>query len=215
MSTIPGLREFLHDYPLMAPRPRPGQKPLLTGRFAFIARHPTTGEIQDAFDLEIDVPAAFPKDLPRVTETGSRIPRDGEHHVNPSDDTLCLGSPLGLLFKLSADATLNGFAETCLVPYLHAVSYKLRHGGPFPFGELAHGTPGVLTDYRSLFGLREDDQAIEVIRLLGMKKRRANKLPCPCRCGYRLGRCKLNRRMMAFRSLAGRRWYRDHLQSLR
>lgn len=60
VSSIPGLREFLRDYPLMAPRPRPGQTPLLTGRFAFIARHPGTDEIDDAFDLEIDVPAAFP-----------------------------------------------------------------------------------------------------------------------------------------------------------
>ncbi len=120
------------------------------------------------------MPAAFPRDLPRVTETGRRIPREGEHHVNPTDDTLCLGSPLSLLLKLSTDPTLNGFAETCLVPYLHAVSYKLRHGGPFPFGELAHGTPGVLTDYRSLLCLKDDEQAREAVRLLGMKKRRAN-----------------------------------------
>lgn len=62
VSSIPGLREFLCDYPLMAPCPRPGQTPLLTGRFAFIARHPGTGEIDNTFDLEIGVPAAFPRD---------------------------------------------------------------------------------------------------------------------------------------------------------
>lgn len=214
VSSIPGLREFLRDYPLMAPRPRPGQAPLLVGRFAFVARHPDTGEIDDAFDLEIEVPAAFPKDLPKVTEIGSRIPRDGEHHVNATDDTLCLGSPLSLLLKLSRNPTLNGFAETCLVPYLHAVSYKLRHRGPFPFGELAHGAPGVLADYMILFGLQDVEHVRDAVHLLGIKKRHANKLRCPCRCGLRLGRCKLNSRLKNFRSLASRGWYRAHFAAL-
>jgi hypothetical protein len=69
------MREFIRDYKLMAIRPRAGNTPLLKGRFEFSARNPEFGEIEDAFDLEIDVPRSFPRDLPTVTETGKRIPR--------------------------------------------------------------------------------------------------------------------------------------------
>jgi hypothetical protein len=168
--------------------------------------------------LEIEVPPGFPKALPRVTETGGRIPRHGDYHVN-SDGTLCLGSPLRLLLKLSNAPTLQGFASSCLVPYLFAMSHKLRNGGPLLFGELAHETPGLIADYLDLFQLRRPEQVTEVLRALGIKKRRANKLPCPCGCGVRLGRCKFNARIRGFRTLANRSWFRHQhhwiLESLR
>src|SRR5205823_1562005 len=119
-----------------------------------------------------------------------RIPRTGEYHVNTSDNTLCLGSPLSLLLKLSKKPTIDGFAESCLVPYLFAISRKLKNGGPLPFGELAHGRKGLRDDYAFLFGLRQPQNVGRVLQLLGMKKRRANKLPCPCGCRKRLGRCR-------------------------
>src|SRR5690349_6562308 len=126
----PGLREFLRDYPQMAIRPSAGHNLRLKGNFAFAAHHAKEGDIQDTFALQIIVPSGFPKEPPRVTETGGRIPRTGEYHVNPTDNTLCLGSPLSLLLKLSKKPTLEGFAENCLVPYLFAISHKLKNGGP-------------------------------------------------------------------------------------
>ena len=83
----------------------------LKGTFEFAAQHAKEGEIQDSFALEIIVPGAFPKSLPRVTETGGRIPRTGEYHVNSTDSTLCLGSPLSLLLKLSKKPTIDASAH--------------------------------------------------------------------------------------------------------
>ena len=59
-------------------------------------------EIIDSFELIIIVPTSFPRELPKVTEIANRIPRDGNHHVNP-DGTLCLGSPLRLLSLISGN----------------------------------------------------------------------------------------------------------------
>jgi len=209
---IPGMREFLRDYPQMAIRPSAGQDLRLKGNFVFVAHHPKEGDIQDSFALEIVVPRGFPIELPHVTETGGRIPRTGEFHVNPTDNTFCLGSPLSLLLKLSRKPTLNGFAEDCLVPYLFAISHKLKTGGPLPFGELDHGVDGLFVDYLQLFGLKTREQLIYAFRLLGMKKRRANKLPCPCGCGIRLGRCKYNFRLREFRKVASRTWFRSRVK---
>lgn len=183
----------------------------LCGVFAFCGQPEKRPVIADSFELTIRLPAAFPADLPSVSETGGKIPRDGHHHVN-SDGTLCLGSPLRLLLALSRQPTLGGFATTCLVPYLYAVSHKLQYGGPFVFNELAHGAKGALHDYMDLFRLKRPEQADRALRLLGMKKRRANKLPCPCECGRRVGRCRFNVRLREFRQLASRGWFRAQIE---
>lgn len=212
-ASIPGLGQFLADYPQMVLRPRAGKPPVLRGRFAFSARHDEQGEVEDTFNLEIEIPPRFPEEVPIVTETGARIPRELDCHVN-NNGTLCLGSPLRLRQLLADDPTLTGFAANCLVPYLFAQSQRLTGTGGFAFGELAHGVPGMLDDYIALFGVKEYRQAVEVLRRLGMKKRRANKLPCPCGCHKRLGRCRFNARLAQFRKVAGRSWFRDEREAI-
>ena len=203
-----GLREFLREQPRMAVRPAARSGLVLKGQFEFTGQSAQHGELRDAFQLAIVIPHGYPRELPVVTETGGRIPRNGDFHVNP-DGSLCLGSPLGLLLKASRNPTLSGYVKKCVVPYLFAVSYKLQHGGPMLFGELAHGTPGELQDYVDLFSLKRPDQAKRALEMLGMKKRRANKLPCPCGCGKRLGKCRFNYRITEFRKLASRVWFRE------
>lgn len=209
-----GVGDFLRAYPLMSFRPRPGRPFLVRGCFRFRAQHADAGEVEDAFDLEIDIPSTFPKDIPKVTETAGRIPRTSGYHVNQTDGTLCLGSPLRLLSLLSTAPTLCGFSEKCLVPYLFAVSQRLRTGLLFPFGELDHGSEGALWDYQGLFGFDTPDKARMTIYLLGLKKRIANKHPCPCGCRRRLGRCQFNRKLSGFRKLASRHWFRTQYLSI-
>lgn len=208
-SMVPGLDQFLLDYPGMAVVPSRQAGLELHGTLAFRATAANRPEITDRYELTILVPTAYPSALPKVIETGGRIPRDGHHHINP-DDTLCLGSPLRLLLKVSRQPTLNGFAETCVVPYLYAISHKLKFGGPFVFDELDHGAPGALRDYIELFGVERPEQAQAAWLLLATKERRANKMPCPCGCGRRLGRCPFNNRLRRFRGLASRSWFRTN-----
>lgn len=202
------LREFLRSYPGMIVKPSSEPELRIEGQFKFAGASIAHGSIIDCYHLRVVVPSIFPRSLPIVEELDQKIPRIASYHVNP-EGSLCLGSRLRLLFELAKDPTLEGFAENCLVPYLFGVSHKLRHGGEFPFGELPHGVPGELLDYMNLFGLRTEDQARLVIRYLSMKKRRANKLPCPCGCNRRLGVCRFNLRVRRFRGLAERTWFRS------
>jgi hypothetical protein len=210
-----GLNEFLTDFPLMAVRPsRAVSGIVLKGSFAFTAQSLAHGQLTDQYKLQIAVLPDFPRSVPTVTELEQKIPREEGFHVNP-DDTLCLGSPLRLLLKLSEAPTLVGFADSCLVPYLFAISYKLRHGGKLLFEELAHGIPGMLADYIDLFGIQRPEQAVRALEFLGTKKRRANKLPCACGCRLRLGKCKFNRTLARFRAIAGRTFYKTHARECR
>lgn len=181
----------------------------LKGHFTFSAKPKGGTEICDTYHLHISIPQIFPKKIPKVTEIDLKIPRNGKYHINP-DNTLCLGSPLRLKHKISERSNLVGFSESCLVPYLYAVSYKLHNDGDFPLGELAHGSQGIVIDYLDLFGLQSLEQVIQTLKLLGIKKRVANKAPCPCGCGRRLGKCSFNLKLNKFRSIANRAWYRSH-----
>ena len=76
-----------------------------------------------------------------------------------------------------------------------------------PFNELAHGVRGLLDDYRELFGVSNDDSCIQMLKMLSLKKRVANKLPCPCGSGKRLGICH-QKRLNPFREVASRSWFK-------
>ena len=203
------LSQFLSDYPGMSTAPCSDAGVCLRGKFRFKAEVSGGDEIDDSYKLEIVVSDKFPQALPKVKETGGKIPRDGNFHVNP-DGALCLGSPLRLLRKVHSAPNLTGFADKCLVPYLYAVSYKLMHGGDFVFGELAHGDQGVVDDYSVMLGLKERHQITLAIQLLGIKKRIANKRLCPCGCGKRLGACRFHHKLNEFRKMAPVSWFKAH-----
>jgi hypothetical protein len=186
---------------------------VISGPFSFSAKMGGGSSIKGTFDIEMSVPDGFPKTPPTVIETSRRIPRDGNFHVN-EDGSLCLGSELTIRLHLSRSPTLVGFVRTCLVPYLYAVSYAIEHGR-FPWDELAHGTAGMLSDYRGLFRVSSDDQVLAALELLSMKRSVANKKPCACGCGQRLGRCKSRFRFERLRGLGSRKWYRGHLNQLK
>jgi hypothetical protein len=210
LDTI-GMDQFLTNYPTMAIRPSSGVYLRLKGAFRFSVDHPQFGLVTDSFLLQIDIPRGFPRELPDVTEIGGRIPRLGQFHIN-GNGTLCLGSHLRLLLKLREAPTLAGYTDRCLVPYLYAISRKLTHGGKLVFGELDHYGLGMLKDYAQLFGLPTIDQAKRALELLGMKKRIANRQPCPCGCKLRLGSCQFNHRLLPLRKLACRGWFKKQLK---
>ena len=88
------------------------------------------------------------------------------------------------------------FVERCLIPYLYGYSH-FSATGVMPFDELYHGELGSLQDLTGLLGTKMDD-ALPFCFLASMLRRRANKRPCPCGSGWRLGRCH-NRRVNALR----------------
>ena len=199
----------------MSIAPCRGSALILRGLFAFSAKPKGSQvEIIDSFEIEITVPSSFPRRVPTVIELDGKIPWELDYHVFIRDGTLCLGSPVRLLKMVSERPTLVGFAESCLVPYLYGVSFKLRFGGSFVLGELAHNRQAVIEDYVELFGLTDGGQVIESLTLLGMKRRHANKMQCPCGCGMRLGKCAFHRRLNTFRYIGNRSWYSGHANLL-
>jgi len=189
---------------------------LLAGDYCFHAK-PEGGElVSDQFAVRILVPDTFPSLLPTVWEVSSRIPKKADWHINiKTDCSICLGGGLSLRIVAREYPSLAGYLENTLVPYLYAVCIRERHGGLFIFSELSHGGEGLIEEVRDLLALSSDKAAMAVIHLLSMKKRVANKLPCPCGCRERFGICQLRGKLHDFRSLESRKFYKDYLQRMR
>jgi hypothetical protein len=190
-------------------RPSGTSNTVLEGELSFHARQGYTS-INDAFEVAISVSSTFPRVVPVVREIGGRIPRT--FHTNP-DRTLCLGSPLRLKIHLAKNPTLVGFVDTILIPFLFNFS-TWETTGKLPLGELRHGPPGVLADYRDIFGTTTAENCLDFLYLLSLKKRVANKRPCPCGSGLRCGRCH-SWMLNPLRGLESRSWFRSQSDDLK
>lgn len=208
-----GTAEFLAKNPNMTLVPAIDENIVLEGNFGFTLTHRGENQISDSFYIKLIIPPGFPNTTPSVWELGARIPTAPEYHINP-DNSFCLGSRLRLLKILHDTPCLQCFSESCLEPYLYAVSHKLSNGGPFLFGDLDHGREGELTDYIDLFGLKTNEQVLGAIQALAAKRRIANKKICVCGCKRRLGKCKLHLTLNQFRNIKPRSGYANMYQEL-
>lgn len=187
-SVIPAawrLAEALARQPGLTLVPTASQAVRLEGDLRCHAVGPAGVLVDERYRVAIEVPRTFPRDLPRVVESQGRIPRSF-HHL--ADGALCLGSPIAQTLAIAAEPTVGAFIDRVVVPYLYGHAFHARFGR-MPYGELAHGAAGLADDVRRQFRLPSRTCAEEFLRLAGLKRRHANKRPCPCRSGRRVGRC--------------------------
>ena len=188
-------------------------KIVLEGIYHLCAYSPVKGNADADYKLSIEIPVTFPKTIPIVREISYKIPRDKKHHisVNPINftDSLCLGSRIRILQKMSEHPTISGFLEKCVVPFLYSIIKN-----KFLFGELEHDSDGIFDDYQELFDVTSDTQVLNVLLCLSKKKRIANKQLCPCGCGFQLGKCKLHYDINKIRKLASRNSFKMEYYNL-
>lgn len=192
------ISELLARYDGLRLLPSVGLTTRIAGTLTFRAEGRTGAFVEDSYDVRIEVPREFPQRMALVWEIGGRI-LPTYHTLD--NGALCLGSRVRLRLQTAGSASVLRFVERCLIPYLYGHSHFLKTG-EMPFGELQHGEVGSLQDLATLLGM-EMGPAIPYCALATMKRRRANRRPCPCGSGRRLGSCH-NRRVNMLRSRIGR-----------
>src|SRR5699024_9641726 len=103
------------------------------------------------------------------------------------------------------------FSEKILTPYLYSFCHKIKYGR-YPYGELAHNAPGLVEDYKALFKVHDKEGVLRALEALSKSPRVANKLPCPCGCSQRLGKCNYRFFLSRFRNVEKRRETKETLQ---
>lgn len=198
-----GLTEALLANPGLRVIPGGAKAVVLSGELRIRATGPDDVLIEDSYAIEIRVPRTYPSgSFPQVFETAGRIRHD-YHHL--ADGSLCLAAPTRLRLVALRTPRIDDFIEEMVVPYLYGHSYFERFGR-MPFGELAHGQDGLAQDLIAMLAMPSETKAARLILALSMRRRHANKLPCPCGSGRRLGRCH-SREVNAARAQLGRRWF--------
>ena len=191
-------------------RPFEGDEIIVSGTLSFISSYQACEEIEDVYEIEIRIPWAFPRLVPRVFCLNERIPRKF-HHLE--DRSFCLGSPLTLQLKVVECGKILPFVEECVVPYLYSYSHFEKHG-VMPFGELDHGNKAVLKDYMSIFQVNSPEVAQELVLLASLMRSKSNRQSCPCGSGDRVGKChhKILNRLR--KQVGGRLWFRGEYERL-
>jgi hypothetical protein len=179
-----GLETFLSAYPNIRLVDVHADKVELQGEYQLKAQLAGSRFIERTFSLKIVCPSDYPRALPVVFDTAGYFPRNQDFHTY-SDGSFCLGSDLKIKSILKADSSLTTFFEKIVVRFLYSVSHRVEFGNA---------------------------SVLRALKALGLRKREANKLPCPCGCGDRLGSCDYRFVLNEFRQVERRRWFRDHLQ---
>jgi hypothetical protein len=135
-------------------------------------------EILDSYNVNIQVPSNFPYAPPIVTETGNKIPRIPDRHINP-DGSACLYVRDFEYEFLNEQTTFLEFFEKVIVQFFYIQTY-FEFNKRFPFGEYKHGIDGIFQFYQEKIGIKDEKEFLKLMKVLKKKKLRSWYL---CFCG--------------------------------
>ncbi len=159
----------------------------VSGHFDLIdiqeGEHPV---VYDAFEIDFTFPKNFPKCLPTVFETGGRIRRQSDNHIN-CDGSICYGVPV-IIAARRPDLKLSTFFSEILNDYFLGYLNFLEFGS-WPFGEVGHGYVGAIEYMAELLKCEANQNKVKALLYLLQLKHRRDRWSCACGSGKRLGNC--------------------------
>jgi len=144
------------------------------------------GELLDSFSVEIKISSLDDNKLPLVRETGGRIPRTVDRHVN-FDGSACVTLPEDYFLKYPGPFKLLEFLQGPVRDYFMGQALVSR-GEPWPHSEWPHYTEGRLQFFRELLGT-DDPVKVKCYLLEIERPMIRGHLPCPCGSGKKLRKC--------------------------
>jgi len=138
------------------------------------------------FNIRIELPDPYPRHEPKVFEVGGKIPRTPERHINPDGD--CCITVWENWLVTADDHSLGSFLSGPLNEYFLG-QFWFEKTGKWPFGERAHGTPGLEEAYADALGIPNRRRSLLYhLRLLSQDWPKGH-WSCPCGSGKRLRHC--------------------------
>lgn len=150
-----------------------------------------SGREIDRFSVRIVIPAGFPGDLPIVFETGNRLPRSADRHVNP-DGSCCVGVPAQLRQTLGKSFKVSGFVLGPMTDYFLGQAL-VASGGEWPVGEARHGLPGIFDFWRRTLQVSTLQEVKRILAYAAEGRVPRKNVHCPCGSGVRARRCHRRR----------------------
>jgi len=109
-------------------------------------------EIEDTFEVTIDIPDGYPIEMPTLRETGGRTEWIAKKHNkenlmdlhrNPTTGTACVCVKQLERKKFPVGSNILTFIDELAIPYLYGLSFY-EENGHWPWHEYSHGCLGIL-----------------------------------------------------------------------
>lgn len=146
------------------------------------------GEEIDSYHIKIVFPDNYPVELPRVFETGNRIPRSRDRHLTPHRDwEACLFVSTARWEVWPIGASLYEFFSGPVTDFFISQSYFDAYG-VWPFGDYFHGADGQIQYLRKKLNLTTKIPIEPVLNFL-IDDNYSETAKCPCRSGMKVSSC--------------------------
>lgn len=142
----------------------------------------------DCYDVSILVDG-FPKNFPRVSENGGRIPKKMDRHVYPDSGNCCFTTRAKsqILLKTVLKSLLD-FVDEILIPYLENNSYY-EINNEYYTEEYSHGNLGIIEGYKDILQIDDTIKVAKTMINAVKSKKLVIHQNCYCGSGRRLRKC--------------------------
>lgn len=154
-------------------------------RGPFLVHH--KGKLLHRYEIEIEFPHDYDRQLAIVRETGGRIPRIDDRHVN-SDGTACLYLEDEFWYDYPDGVDFETFLGSIVSSFFQAQRYyELEER--WLYGERAHHVFGLLDFYHEVLGKLDLPVIISLLGDVASNGPGHRNRPCPCGSGKKLRHC--------------------------
>ena len=147
------------------------------------------GQALDRYTIELQLVQNHPAELPIVRETGGRIPRHPDRHVNAETGIACVLIPDERWRLWPIGEPLLTYFTGPLHSYFLAQTI-VEEGEPWPFGQWEHGARGVFQFYRELLNTSNLRVMMNYLVIVSKESLKGH-WPCPCENGRKLRDCHI------------------------
>ena len=165
----------LHFYP-------ESDRVIVRGTFPII----DSGEELDRYSIDIVLLAEYPDAIPLVWETGGKIPRDIDHHINKGCEA-CLFIPDERWKVYPPGMSFLEFLNGPVRNFFLGQSI-FRRTAKWPFGQRSHGTAGIQEYYGELLVTNDTTVILGYLECLSRSMLKGH-WSCPCKSGMRIRDC--------------------------
>ena len=179
------VREVSDQYPKLSHIEVNG-KAVLKGEIDIVDRD---GKYWDSYLIEIHYREGFPNRFPLVFETGQKIPKIGDWHINEDDKSCCIKVLPEELIICKDGIFLTDFIAKEVIPYFFNQTYR-RVEGYYANGEYSHGVHGIYEFYSEILNTGSNiKKTIQILFSILKNDKPGRTHDCFCGSGEKFRKC--------------------------
>ena len=144
--------------------------------------------ILDSFEIQLKIPHNFPEGEPLLFETGGRIPKEIDRHVNVAKDGSCCFEVWASWLARNENPSPMDLLYGPIHDYFFS-QYYFKRFKEWPFGDYDHYKLGILQSFSDTLKCPVDEVKIERLLILFSEPGPKGNMLCPCDSNKTIAYC--------------------------